>query len=124
MSETVLNGKKNYRGSIRWAKLSFSSGIFKVEKRRPFGNESYRITKIEYAFIDSPKKAEKIWAYHHFMACAQWWRGEIRHPIKEFNIIVDDVLSNAVQYKHGLHYNNSLVDVVNWMFYNNERIAS
>ena len=124
MTETVLRGSKGYKGCVRWVKISFPSGIFKIERRRPYGYDSYRITKAEYDFIDTPKKAEAIWAYHHYMGTASWWGGEIRHPMPELNAIADDVLANADQYKRGLHYNSTLVEVVSWMFHDKDKIAA
>ena len=44
--------------------------------------------------------------------------------MREYNAIVDDVLANADQYKHGLHYNSSLVDVVSWMFHASDKAAA
>src|SRR5262245_61463895 len=117
MKETVLHGSKKYKGSVRWVKLAFPSGIYKIERRRPFGWDSYRITKEEYDYIDSAQKANAIHFYHHYMGTASWWGGEIKHPMPKLNAITDDVLANADQYKHGLHYNSSLADVVSWMFH-------
>lgn len=124
MTETVLRGSKKYKGNVRWVKIAFPSGIYKIERRRPFGWDSIRITKAEYDFIDSAEKANAIHSYHHFIGTASWWGGEVRHPIPDFNAIADDALMNADQYKHGLHYNSSLVDVVSWMFHERDRRAA
>lgn len=124
MKETVLRGTKNYKGCVRWVKLAFPSGVYKIERRRPWGWDSYRITKAEYDFMQTPKQGEAVWYYHHYMGTASWWGGEIRHPMPEFNAIADDVLANADQYKFGLHYNSSLVAVVNWMFHAREGMAA
>lgn len=118
--ETVFKNGKHYKGTTRFAKLDFNGKYYKVERRRPFGWDSRTITKHEYDFITNRKRAAQVFGYRYYMGIAAWWGGEIKHPIKDFNTIADEVLSNAESYKSGLHYNDSLVDVVAWMFANYE----
>ena len=74
--EHVFKRHKKYKGCIKYAKLIIEGKHFKIEKRRPFGWESYTITKEEYDSITNNKIAATIWAWHHFGIC-----GDIKHPL-------------------------------------------
>lgn len=80
MQEIELPQHKKYKGSIRWFKLYFKSGICKIEKRRPFGNDSYRIPSEDYHWITDAKKAEAIWTFCHYHGTATWYSGQLKHP--------------------------------------------
>lgn len=81
VQETVLPQHKGYKGQIRWVKLKIGENVFKVEKRRSFGWQSYSITENEYNWIDTAKKAEKMWGFIHFHGTAAWFGGEVSHPM-------------------------------------------
>ena len=81
MQEIRLYQNKNYKGCIRWFKLKIGNGVFKVEKRRPYGYQSYRITPEEFEWITDCKKAEAMWAYYHYYGTASYYGGDIKHPI-------------------------------------------
>lgn len=79
--ETVFKNHPKYKGGIRWAKLILAETYYKVEKRRAFGYNSYSITKAEYDWIDSPKKAQDMWHFCDMHGTALWFGGELAHPI-------------------------------------------
>jgi len=81
MEEIRLHQGKHYKGSIRWFKLRLSSGVCKVEKRRPFGSDSKRITQEEFDWITDARRAEKMWGFYHYYNTATWFGGELKHPI-------------------------------------------
>lgn len=115
--ETVMPQSKGYKGSVRWCKLQIGNSVFKIERRRPFGWDSYAITRREYDAIKNAKVAQRIFTFRHYMGAACWWGGEIKHPIPEFNQAYQEALMNRESYEKGLHYNSSLVDVVSAMFH-------
>lgn len=75
--EVIFENKKGYKGQLVFAKGITPSGKYFVEKR-PYRNKSYRITKAEYDYIDSRKKAETLCAYYHFGVNASC---DIKHPL-------------------------------------------
>jgi hypothetical protein len=81
MLSTELPQGKKYKGSISWFKLKFSDGRCKVEKRRPFGNDSYEIEPDEYEWIKTARQAESMWTFYHYRGTASYFSGEIRHPM-------------------------------------------
>ncbi len=81
MQETRLQGSRNYKGAIRWFKLKFRDGRCKVEKRRLFGNDSYKITPEEYDWITDARKAREMWDFYHYIGTAYWFSGELKHPM-------------------------------------------
>lgn len=76
--QVVFDNPKKYKGCITYAKLIIAEKYHKIEKRRAFRYDSYGITKEEYDYITSRKKAEKIWAWYHFGVNAS---SDTKHPI-------------------------------------------
>jgi hypothetical protein len=81
MKETVLKQHPKYKGHIRWVKLNLNDKIYKIEKRRHFGWQSYQITKIEYDWIKTAKQAAKMWDFVHYCRTVSWFSGALAHPI-------------------------------------------
>lgn len=81
VEETVLRQNARYKGGIRWVKLKIGASVYKVEKRRAFGWDSYSVTKAEYDWIDTPQKAQAMWDFVHMHGTAMWFGGELAHPI-------------------------------------------
>lgn len=79
--EKVFKNHPKYKGGIRWAILNLGDKYYKVEKRRAFGWISFSITKAEYDWIDTPKKAQGMWVFCDMHGTATWFGGELAHPI-------------------------------------------
>ena len=91
--EKVFKNHPKYKGSIRYAKLIIAGQHHKVEKRRPFGWESYSITKEEHDYINNRKKAEDIWAYHHYGVNAS---DQEKHPLTGKSTMEEFELEQAI----------------------------
>lgn len=81
MLETRLPAGPKYKGSVRWFKLKFGDGRVKVEKRRPFGNDSYEIEPEEYEWLATAKQANDLWNFYHYLGTAHHFSGQNKHPM-------------------------------------------